>query len=301
GKGGEGGGGPCFPLLANGRRAAPQATAGLQPAPAEGDATAEERRPPAAGPAAPPLAMLAVPAGYARGSSRGDGKFRVVAKQSGVLGVHWSTRVQGWKVAWEFNREGSRKQHAKVFSVARYQQPGRGPEAAEAAALQAAVALRRELERTGQARAPKAAERRSGVPGVVWKNGSKTWYVRLQKDVDGKRTTLHGGYFTPKDDTPEELERARLLAVARLRELEREQGRATEVREGAAAPRVQRQSGVKGVRWDARDSTWRLKYTMQHGPDKGHLRRPTFRPKDDSPEEVERVRLARRACQSLLF
>ncbi|CAK0872766.1 unnamed protein product [Prorocentrum cordatum] len=266
-----------------------QATAGLQPAPAEGDAPARERRPPAAGPAAPPLAGPAVPAGYARGKSFGGGKFMVVAKQSGVPGVCWSVTKQGWKVSWQEGHKG----RAKCFPAARYQQPGRGPEAAEAAALQAAVAFRRELERAGQARAPKAAERRSGVPGVFWESSGRAWRVQLKSvSASGKQTRIQGGSFRPKDDTPEEVERARLLAVARLRELEREQGRAVEVREGAAAPRVQRQSGVQGVSWRARDSTWVTRYKKRHGSDKGRLIRSTFRPKDDSAEEVERARLA---------
>ena len=273
----------------------PQATPGQQPgsaaAVAEGGAPAEAQ-PPAAGPAAPLPAGAAAPAGYARGTSLGDGKVVVSAKQSGVPGVAWGRAVQAWVVKWYESAQGA-KRRKKTFPLATFQQPGQGPEAAEAAALQAAVAFRRELERTGQAKAPKKLERQSGVSGVVWQTSSRSWIARLQyTDADGKRKNIYGGIFTPKDDTPEEVERARLLAVERLRELEREQGRAVEVREGAAAPRVERQSGVQGICWHIQKGAWQWNFVPRNGPDKGRRKRPCFQPKDDSPEEVERARLA---------
>ena len=55
----------------------------------------------------------------------------------------------------------------------------------------------------------------SGVTGVVWHLPSKAWEVKM--NIDGQ--TLYGGRFKPKDSTPEEVERARLLAVESRRKL----------------------------------------------------------------------------------
>ena len=56
----------------------------------------------------------------------------------------------------------------------------------------------------------------SGVPGVRWHTRYKAWEVEV--NINGQ--TLFGGKFTPKDSTPEEVERARLLAVESRRKLE---------------------------------------------------------------------------------
>ena len=45
---------------------------------------------------------------------------------------------------------------------------------------------------------------------------TKRWEVA--KNINGQ--TLRGGSFKPKDSTPEEIERARLLAVVSRRKLE---------------------------------------------------------------------------------
>ena len=57
-----------------------------------------------------------------------------------------------------------------------------------------------------------------------------SWEVKL--NVNGKK--LHGGYFMPKDSTPEEVERARLAAVESRRKLEEHSGSTT--RPAAAMP-----------------------------------------------------------------
>ena len=55
-----------------------------------------------------------------------------------------------------------------------------------------------------------------GVKDVFWHTRDKAWEVKMV--IDGQ--TLYGGTFTPKDSTPEEVERARLLAVDTCRKLE---------------------------------------------------------------------------------
>ena len=56
----------------------------------------------------------------------------------------------------------------------------------------------------------------SGVPGVRWHTRYKAWEVTM--NTNGQRR--FGGKFRPKYSTPEEIERARLLAVESGRKLE---------------------------------------------------------------------------------
>merc|ERR1712032_464292 len=60
------------------------------------------------------------------------------------------------------------------------------------------------------------AEPRSNMPGVVWHRGLESWEVRV--DFKGHRC-LHG-YIKPRDDSSEEIDRARVIAETRLLELE---------------------------------------------------------------------------------
>ena len=72
------------------------------------------------------------------------------------------------------------------------------------------------LERSGTAKAKRVAHFQSGVKGITWHNLLQTWQVHLK--INGK--LIPGGYFKPKDSTPEEVERARLAAVESRRKLE---------------------------------------------------------------------------------
>ena len=87
---------------------------------------------------------------------------------------------------------------------------------AEADALRAAIEFRKDLERRGIAKAQHVENPQSGVKGINWNIQKKAWRVYL--NINGKQ--LSGGYFKPKDSTPEEVERARLAAVESRRKLE---------------------------------------------------------------------------------
>ena len=87
---------------------------------------------------------------------------------------------------------------------------------AEVDALRAAIAFRKDLERSGIAKAKRVENPQSGVPGIHWHVRQKAWIVRIK--VSGKR--LSAGRFKPKDSTPEEVARARLAAVESRRKLE---------------------------------------------------------------------------------
>ena len=86
---------------------------------------------------------------------------------------------------------------------------------AEADALRAAIEFRKDLERSGIVKAKRVEHPHSGAKGVVWHTRDKAWEVTM--NFHGKR--LYGGYFKPKNSTPEEVERARLLAVDSRRKL----------------------------------------------------------------------------------
>ena len=87
---------------------------------------------------------------------------------------------------------------------------------AEAEALRAAIGFQKDLERSGVVKAKGVENPHNGVTSVFWHTPTKTWEVKM--NINGQ--TLFGGRFTPKDSTPEEVERARLLAVESRRKLE---------------------------------------------------------------------------------
>ncbi|CAK0881618.1 unnamed protein product [Prorocentrum cordatum] len=168
------------------------------------------------------------------------------------------------------------------------------PEEVEQARLAAVEALLRleEEDQLGQARAGSYSptERQSGVKHIRWDNRKTAWRIKytIQNGPDQGRRKQP--VFHPYDDSPEEVERARLAAVEALLRLE-EEDQLGQARAGSYSP-TERQSGVKHIRWDNRKTAWRIKYTIQNGPDQGRRKQPVFRPKDESPEEVEQARLA---------
>ena len=97
-------------------------------------------------------------------------------------------------------------------------QPGMAPKEADALALGAAIAFREAKVGSGKARAAPTGERCSGIKGVSWKKDRQAWHVRI--GLGGKG--LDGGFFRAKDDSPEEVERARLAAVDKRTQLESE-------------------------------------------------------------------------------
>ena len=147
-------------------------------------------------------------------------------KQSGVRGVTWDRGHKSWNVTWRCcEPDGATRQPSvKRFPAATFQRPRQDPEAANAAALQAAVALRKDLEESGRAKRLKVPERQSGVRGVTWLPKKRKWLARLQVVFNGKKYDVQfapAASFRPRDNTPEEMERTRLLAVAHVQKLER--------------------------------------------------------------------------------
>ena len=103
----------------------------------------------------------------------------------------------------------------EIFYVHHFMKTGNTVCDAEADALRAAIEFRRGLERSGIAKAKRVENPHSGVKGVFWHTRNKAWEVTM--NINGQ--TLYGGTFMPKDSAPEDIERARLLAVESRRKL----------------------------------------------------------------------------------
>jgi len=207
----------------------------------------------------------------------------VQTKQSGVLGVCWFAVNNGWVTRWRENNVNK----LRTFPVHRYMTPGKTHEEAEAEALCAAVAFREELVRQGKIKVTKACHQ-SNIRGVSWVTKNKAWKVEIR--AKGKK--FYGGSFHPKDDTPEALEQARLAAIESRRRLELEHFQVNLHQAPDPGQIVDRDSGVRGVYWKKHACSWRVEIQLK---DKKVSR--SFPPKDGSPAEVERARLAAVQCR----
>ncbi|CAK0881614.1 unnamed protein product [Prorocentrum cordatum] len=217
------------------------------------------------------------------------GSYSPAERQSGVKHIRWDNRKTAWRIKYTMQNgpdQGRRKQ--PVFHP--YDE---SPEEVERARLAAVEALRRleEEDRVGRISSGRhSAVRQSGVKHILWDKGSAVWRIQYTMQNGPDQGRRKRPLFRPKDDSPEEVEQARLAAVEALLRLE-EEDQLGQARAGSYSP-TERQSGVKHIRWDNRKTAWRIKYTIQNGPDQGRRKRPVFRPKDESPEEVEQARLA---------
>ncbi|CAK0798745.1 unnamed protein product, partial [Prorocentrum cordatum] len=162
----------------------------------------------------------------------------------------------------------------------------RGVERARRAAVEALRRLERE-DQLGRVRV-RDAEHQSGEKHIVWHTGRKLWRVSFMINNGPDKGRMARPEFLPKDESPEEVERARRAAVEALRRLEEEDqlGRAR------ARDRAEHQSGEEHIVWEKGRKAWRVYFMIENGPDKGRQKTPCFRPRDESPEEVEQARRA---------
>jgi len=157
-------------------------------------------------------------------------------------------------------------------------------EEADAEALRDAIAFREELARKGVVQAGRAPCTKA-MHGVRWVQGTRAWRVRIR---DAAGHTWHGGYFRPEDDTPEEMERARLAALECRHNLMLKLGIQIEEREVVNPDKIPRQtSNVRGVTWDCHGCHWRAKPYVN-----GRQLHKSFKPTDYTPEAIEVARLA---------
>eukprot|EP00438_Fugacium_kawagutii_P009650 Skav214999 [mRNA] locus=scaffold508:957836:958435:- [translate_table: standard] len=162
----------------------------------------------------------------------------------------------------------------RVFAVKKFLVPGRSEADADAAALEAAKALRAELVLQGILSEPKPRDPNftSEVPGVTWKKQEQKW--RAEISLKGGKKRIFGGHFTEKAG-----------AEAKALELHEQHGRqchaaAVKTLADLAELRIFRPKvPYPGVKWTQRDQKWRARYRdRQFG----------IRPKDHSEEELER-------------
>mmetsp|Transcript_10265 Transcript_10265/g.31254 ORF Transcript_10265/g.31254 Transcript_10265/m.31254 type:complete len:227 (-) Transcript_10265:135-815(-) len=205
----------------------------------------------------------------------------VQTKQSGTPGITWSKTHNGWDVLW---REAGKKRH-KHFAVRKYTSPGKSTQEADAQAFHDARAFREGLVEQGKIKVCNS-DRKSNIKGVCW---HKKGYWQVQTCIGSKRSF---SFFKPKDDTPEEIERARKLAVEHRRKQESEHYD-IQVHE-VPDPNQQRKidSGVTGVTWHGGSEAWRVQIRLR-----GKKVCRWFRSKDSTPGEIEVARLAAVACR----
>ena len=125
------------------------------------------------------------------------------SEQCAVPGVSWHSAKSRWQVSWYEEK----KRKYKCFHVHHFMKTSKFFCEAKADALHAAIGFRKGLERNGVVKTKRVENPHSGVKGVFWHILDKAWEVKMH--INGQ--TLYGGKFTPKDSTPEEVERARLL------------------------------------------------------------------------------------------
>jgi len=204
-----------------------------------------------------------------------------MGKQSGVRNVSWDPTGNCWRVQWL----ESRAQKHRKFMVHGYMERGnKSYEEADAEALRDAIAFREELARKGVVQAGRAPCTKA-MHGVRWVQGTRAWRVRIR---DAAGHTWHGGYFRPEDDTPEEMERARLAALECRHNLMLKLGIQIEEREVVNPDKIPRQtSNVRGVTWDCHGCHWRAKPYVN-----GRQLHKSFKPTDYTPEAIEVARLA---------
>ena len=128
------------------------------------------------------------------------------------------------------------------------------------------------------------SSKQSGVPGVGWQSSYKlgAWQVSWEEEKKMKKKYFHVLHFMKTSKTFCEAEADALRAAIEFRKgLERS---------GIAkAKRVENhQSGVKGINWHTSKKAWTVRLKINGK----QLCGGTFKPKDSTPEEVERARLA---------
>ena len=193
------------------------------------------------------------------------------AKQSGVPNIRWHRTCLAWQVEFPtFDKKGKRNgTTGRQFSVSKFMKQGLGEAEADAAALEAAKALRAELVNQGILKEPKPVDPNftSEVPGVIWKKQHKKWRVELTKDSQ----KIWGGLFTEKAAAE-----AKALELAKEHGLER---RVKAVGSFSELPIFKPKVPYPGVKWDQPEQQWHAR----HGAAK-HFR---VRPKDHSEAELE--------------
>jgi len=125
------------------------------------------------------------------------------------------------------------------------------------------------------------SSKQSGVPGVNW-NSVGEWTASWYEEKKQKVRHFHVRHFMKTGKTYSEAEADALRAAIEFRKGLERSGIAKAKREEKP------QSGVKGINWNSQKKGWEVQLQINGK----HLRGGTFKPKDSTPEEVERARSA---------
>eukprot|EP00435_Cladocopium_sp_Y103_P005033 s3864_g1.t1 len=243
--------------------------------------------------------------------------WKKLGKQSGIPNIQWHTISSSWVVNFTEKVTASSAKTTKttsksskstrfvrrLFPVKRFMKPSqrglRAETQADAAALEAAKAYRKELVKQGILK--DVSERRSSpIPGVQWIADRKRWRVIIQKinkadkktEKDHKTTMkkkktmmknnnsnmikIYGGCF--KDQAAAE---AKALAIAKQLGLQRQ---VKSVRPVSELPVVHPKVPCRGVKWNQLEQKWRIQCRNA----KGAVVNFRVTPKDHSEAELER-------------
>jgi len=144
-----------------------------------------------------------------------QGKIKVSAAKhtTGVKGVTWHKKQNAWVVRYH---AAGKRQPGGTFKA----KDGTAEEieCARLAAVECRLKLELEHYDIHVQQAPDPSQQKeldTGVPGVSWHAHGEHWHVQIR--IRGKKVNRH---FRPKDSTPEEMEVARLAAVACRKDLE---------------------------------------------------------------------------------
>merc|ERR1712079_291415 len=117
-----------------------------------------------------------------------------------------------------------------------------------------------------------------------WDKVVKRWIVKIK--ADGKNRFMGG--FSPKTDTPDEIQKALLAAIECMRKAEArhpiKSRRKTEARH-PNMPVAEHQSGVKGVYWNSGSKDWIVKIRTNGE----HRYMGCFHPKNNTPAEIQKA------------
>jgi len=152
--------------------------------------------------------------GAAVASQQNKIRINMQARKSGVSNCYWDAHDSTWRVKWQVDG----RKHLKCFTRKQFTIAGKTVEQADSDALRAAVAFRNTLVQQGVIR-KKPPERPSGATGVTWHRKGQHWRAKLVRCSNGQRKGKQA-IFKPLDDTPNGIEKARLLAVAKRKEME---------------------------------------------------------------------------------
>ncbi|CAE6942087.1 ADARB1 [Symbiodinium sp. CCMP2592] len=201
--------------------------------------------------------------------------FRGLERQSGIQGIIWKREKACWRVQWRV----AGKQNQLHFPISKHMKLGLSEAEAVETALEEAKAFREELVRLGKLKPLKPVTEKasdSAVTGVFYDRQAGNWRVQIRDPATNNAKRVDGGRFKVKEE-----------AEARARDLAKELGVQEElvpVKPLSELPHFEPLGPQPGIKWNRGEQAWHAQCNIS-----GSNRNMRFRPKDFSPEEVEKA------------